>query len=289
MEPEDYIRKSMETYLFWLRIMKEHAIFIESSLPPTQSCLAAQAKPYRLQFGRYLKEVISLANGILPQETLSSGQFYTNYTEAAEQDFHKFYGMEINTTLTVSEYSITPYQPGTTTYTPRLWQRLSLLNRQLLKLLASFIEYQTNLLKNRYECNLTFGLYPSALNHLLRETKRFEEETLSLQISGNTDSDSYISFWNQGMAEHSKSLRGQLDWTEEEYFRISNDFANIFDGLAAAPPNKVKALEYTPQLSTFAQNITQALLECRLKGILSSLYADHLLREVNHYNYQLQH
>lgn len=34
LSTEDYIRLSIHYNLFWIRIMKEHAVFIEATMPP---------------------------------------------------------------------------------------------------------------------------------------------------------------------------------------------------------------------------------------------------------------
>ncbi|SDM93660.1 DUF2935 domain-containing protein [Acetanaerobacterium elongatum] len=78
MTVEQVVSESVSTYLFWARIMKEHAIFIQSALPPPQAALAAQAEDFRRQFTRFLSEAVRLAGGVLPKETLESRQFFCN-------------------------------------------------------------------------------------------------------------------------------------------------------------------------------------------------------------------
>jgi hypothetical protein len=283
----DYNTLSAATFLFWTRIMKEHAIFVESSLPPTQSRLAMQAKFYHSQFTNIFRDVIILCNGVLTKVTLDSGQFYTAFTETAERDFEKFFGVSANPNLTVSERNIIPFNPDTAN-SAQLRSRFSAMNKRLLEQTESFILFQANLLGKRYACELFFGLYPSALNHLMNEAKRFVEELKILESMQETESDSFIIFWNKGMSEHAKSLRGELDWTEENYIQAANYFASIFDELSAVVPDRANSLEYNTGFEKYAVNVTQNFIECKLQGIMSGLYCDHLLREVIHFNYLLR-
>jgi hypothetical protein len=77
---EEYIRLSLLYNLFWLRIMKEHAIFMESMMLPPARLLSAQADRYKQQYERLLATAIRLAGGALPKYVLQSGHYYTRYT-----------------------------------------------------------------------------------------------------------------------------------------------------------------------------------------------------------------
>ncbi len=288
MQPKPFIQKSAALLLFWVRIMKEHAVFISTSLPPVRRQDASISEQFRQRFERFLRETIRLSDGILPAEMLASGQFYTDYTETAEREFQRLMGYEINSALTAAELGILPAGQDAS-LSPQLWQSFSELNRRALEQTMLFIRFQENLIRQRGECSLYFGLYPSALVHLMKEAKQFEKELKSLQSGEEAASDEFISFWNQGMSEHAKSLRGELDWTEEAWFRAADAFGAGFDRLAAAPPERKAAAEYLPNFYAYATDATRTLLECRLKGVMSALYCDHLLREVNHYGYQLWH
>jgi hypothetical protein len=287
MTNEQYNTSSAATFLFWTRIMKEHAMFIESSLPPTQSRLARQAKNYHCQFAGISRDVINLSDGVLPQEVLDSKQFYTDFTQTAEHDFERFFGITANITLTVSEQHIDSFKSDIASSSD-LRLRFSAMNKRLLEQTESFISFQTSMLDKRYLCEIFFGLYPSALKHLMNEAKRFVEEIKFLESTYEAQSDSYIVFWNRGMSEHAKSLRGELDWSEDNDIRTANYFATSFDELSSVDPNRKKSLEYNTEFEKYADTVTRNFIECKLKGIMSGLYCDHLLREVNHFTYLLR-
>lgn len=282
----EFIQKSIEANLFWSRIIKEHATFVEGSLPPIQRRRAAQATQFRRQFARLLMETIRLANGVLPQELLSSGQFFTEYTEAAEKDLQRLTGLAVDSSLTVAEQSIVPASAGTV-FSPQLEQRVKALNHRLLDTLIPFQRFETETLRQRHDCKIFFGLYPAALQHLINEGTRFENSLNNLQAGLGPIGADYIKFWNVNSAEHAKSIRGQLDLYEDDYFRASNSYAEIFTSLSAAPPNHAESLDYTEKFASFGSDVTKNTLSCQLMSIMSALYADHLTREVNHFVYLL--
>lgn len=287
MTNEAYNIMSAATYLFWSRIMKEHAIFIESSLPPPQSRLAVQAKQYHNQFSQLFRKVIFLSNGVLSEEILASGQFLTDFTEIAERDFEKFFGVTANLPLTVSEQHIKPFRADIAG-SRQLREQFSEIGGQLLRETEAFVPFQEDMLSRRISCKLFFGLYPSALDHLMKEAKRFIVEIKAIESADTAQSDSFISFWNQGMSEHAKSLRGELDWTEDNEILAANNYAEAFDKLVSAAPNRMKSLEYNTKFAEYARSVTQEFIGCKLLGIMSGLYCDHLLREVNHFNWALK-
>lgn len=287
LSSEEYVFKSIAYHLFWIRIMKEHAVFIESSLPAPQKQLAARAGQFRRQYDRLLLEAVRMADGVLPGELLESGQFYTPFTETAEQDVQKFTGIELSRSLTAAESGIAPSVAGSAG-PARLESRITALNRRILSETVSFSRFQSDLIGRRSSCGLFLFLYPAELTHLLLEATRYEEILGGLLAGRDAARENYIAFWNRNMADHAKSMRGLFDPTEVSYFRAANSYAAIYDQLSAEGSNRAEALDYTRKIAAFKTDVTQNLIECRLKAILLALYADHLLREANHYIFLLQ-
>lgn len=288
LSPEEYIRKSIEYNLFWLRIMKEHAIFIESAIPPTQAPLAAQAAQFKQQFERYLTDTVRLANGVLPKETLLSGQYYTRYTEAAEQVVQKFTGIEINRNLTRSEYDIEPANPGTPLNSQRE-QEISVLNQRIYGQLKAFVKFKSDLFNSQRACQIFTFLYTADLEHVLREGIRYTEIINGLQNKENLAVKNLTEFWNQNMMEHAKSMRGLFDPSEDKNFNIADSFVNSYETLISEHTQATNDdLEHARDISYFKADTTEGLLSCKVKALMNPLYTDHLLREANHYIFLLQ-
>ena len=287
LSSEEYVLKSIASHLFWIRIMKEHAAFLESSLPAPQKQFAARAEQFRRQFDRLLLDAVRMADGVLTKEILESGQFYTAFTETAEETFSKFTGIELDRSLTAAEYSIAPSVSGAAG-PGRLEQKVTALNRRILGETVAFSRFQSDLIGRRSSCELFLSLYPAEQTHLLLESTRYEEILNGLLSGRDAARENYLAFWNRNMADHAKAMRGLFDPTEVNYFRAANSYAAIYDQLAAEAADRAEALDYTRKIGAFKTDVTQNLIECRLKGILSALYTDHLLREANHYIFLLQ-
>ncbi len=290
LQREKYISMSLEYDLFWVRIMKEHAIFIESSIPPIHEQLAKQADEFKQQYDRLFADTIRIANGAIPKEALQSGQYYTRFTEAAEHAVQQLTGIEVNRNLTMMEYNIEPLNPGSV-FDAQKEQEVSLLNEYILNLTSSFARFKSELLNNQISCRLFTFLYSADLDHILREALKYIEVLNALQARNDTVDSNYRQFWNTNMSDHAKSMRGLFDPTETDYFNIANQFVGLYDALmqsSASGMQNAEDLNDAKQISEFKAKTTQGLIECKVRAIMSPLYTDHLLREANHYIYLLQ-
>ncbi|WP_444644355.1 DUF2935 domain-containing protein [Caproiciproducens sp. R1] len=283
---ENYITMSISSNLFWLRIMKEHAIFIESSIPPIHSDLAKQADGFKQEYGRLLLQTIRMANGVLTKETLQTGQYFTQFTEVSEQAVQKFTGIPTESSLTQSEYQIEPYLTGIGSTNE---QEISSLNESILKQTASFAKFKSELLNNQVSCKLFTFLYSADIDHILREALRYIDTLNRLQNRNDDIHSDFRQFWNNNMSDHAKSMRGLFDPTETSFFNTANQFVYLYEGLIRHDRlHHEEDLIDAKQIRDFKSGTTQGLIECKVKAIMSPLYTDHLLREANHYIYLLQ-
>ncbi|WP_394522668.1 DUF2935 domain-containing protein [Lacrimispora sp. JR3] len=290
---ETYVQWSLQYHLFWLRILKEHAIFIEATMPPPGKSLALAADAYKQNYDQFLKTAVSLSNGVIPFDVINSGQYYTQYTEEAERLAERYTGIRINTDITLSEYDIEPLSvPFRVTGT--MEQEISLLNQNILSMTDSFVQFQSQLLNNRSSCGIFTMMYTGDLLHILLEAKRYQMILSALEQRDENAIENYKTFWTQNMADHAKVMRGQFDPTENAYFNRANMFANLFDTLSqeemnpATFPSDTTLLKDTSDIRDFKADTTEALISCKVQAIMLSLYTDHLLREANHFLFLLQ-
>lgn len=287
---ESYIQCSLQYHLFWIRILKEHAIFIEATMPPPGKEYADQADTYKQQYDQLLEVAIKLSNGVIPLSVLESGQFYTQYTEEAERLAQLNTGITINSQLTRMAYDIVPCTADYTA-TNKNEQDVFMLNQNLLNLTTSFVQFQADLLNKRVSCGLFTMMYTADILHILMEAKRYLEILKRLQNRDDSFLSDYKSFWSHNMADHAKVMRGQLDPTETSYFNAANQFANTFDLLSTAEmnpdtfPSDREILSDTIAISDFKSDTTNGLITCKIQAIMLALYTDHILREANHFIY----
>jgi len=276
--------------------MKEHSFFLQIGFTPKNSKLMEQADRFRMEFDKFLCDVISLSSGVVSPSVLRSGEVVTPYTLNAEMASAYYTGVAIPTSLTEAEEKLMGAPPMK--YDQRLEQRVRRINEIGMELVRALARFKTKLLSDVLECRVFTVNYPLLIDHILREANFYFEMIQRLQNGEEIDLEREAyeqeTFWNRIMAEHSKFIRGLLDPTEEELIKTANNFANEFDELLmeskkamdksmAIPEITDESLKATMEISKFKAQGTQGILECKIKSIIIPLLGDHTLREANHY------
>lgn len=298
---EEYIRLSLSLNLFFLRIMKEHAIFLKGSFTPRDGKLAETAGYYQSQFEDLLREAVHMADGMLGAAELESGQFVTQYTLDAEQKTSFLTSIPIDTAITMKERSLLPGMGGD--IAAGMEAQVSDLNRKAIAYTTALVGFKSRLLADLGSCRMYMHTYWLLLDHIIREANQFIAMLMKLQNRAANTAPRVLmdeeAFWNRIMAEHAKFIRGLLDPTEEPLFNTANRFGNQFDELTQAALKAVnnpalagkvreESLHATLQLRDFKSAGTAGILQCKIKGMILPLLADHVLREANHYIYILK-
>jgi len=292
---DEFIKGSLTLHLFFLRIMKEHAFFLEIGFTPKDFNLINQADYFRKSFDALLKDTIALSNGVVSAKVLQSGEVMTPYTLKAEMVSSDYTGIRLATELTQSEAGL---GGDGMTGNPALEQQVTYLNSNAVSLTNSLIQFKTGILSGMLSCNLFTTNYPLLIEHITREAKLYVSMIQKLQsrVDMNVEKEAYEQevFWNRIMAEHAKFIRGLLDPTEMDLIIKANNFANEFDQLEyqakqamdkTLPLKKVTndSIIATKQIRDFKTAGTQGILDCKIKSVIMPLLSDHVLREANHY------
>ncbi len=80
-----------EHHLFFARMMKEHAIFLEVSFAGMNQHIAKEADRYKVQFEKILNQAVKLSHGVLSKDIIQSAELVTEYTQTAEREGTAFY------------------------------------------------------------------------------------------------------------------------------------------------------------------------------------------------------
>ncbi|CAH2215436.1 DUF2935 domain-containing protein [Tepidibacter aestuarii] len=289
----DYVKQSLDINLFFLRILKEHAVFIEASLPSKNFSLTEQARMLNKNFEILLNKAVHLSYNIIPL----NNDMATKYTYEAEKATSFLTGIPINTSITKTEMSL-GNKYNSNNVSPRIVNYVYNLNNNAIKASKDIIKFKTYILDNVLTCNLFTANYPLLIEHIIREANFYVNILKKLQNRTATnvieDALKQEAFWNQIMAEHSKFIRGLLDPSEDALFDISNEFGNEFDELTEEALNSIgdistlpkvtkESKEATERLRNFKAQGTEGILDCKIKSIILPLLGDHVLREANHY------
>jgi hypothetical protein len=276
--------------------MKEHSFFLEVGFTPRDSNFTQQADIFRMEFDRFLSEVVSLSNGVVSEKVLQSGEVITPYTLKAEMATAYLTGVHIPTRITEAEAGL--MSGGQMADNPMLEQRVQEVNQRAMCLIAPLIQFKATILSNVIACRMFTVNYPLLIDHIMREARLYMQLVKRLQnretIDIEKDAMEQEMFWNRIMAEHSKFIRGLLDPTENDLFNTANNFGNEFDQLTAQSMEAMNktiplarvtedSVRATEAIRDFKAQGTQGLIECKIKSIIIPLLGDHTLREANHY------
>lgn len=292
----EFVRQSLGLHLFLARIMKEHSFFLAAGFTPANSNLIQRANEFKIQFAQLLSEAVSMSNGVVDSNILSSGEVITPYTLDAEMATQHYTGANLQTGITKTEAGLGGN--GTAVPTNAFENRVVQLNEKAIRLVSALIKFKSTLLSDVLSCKIFTFNYPLLIDHILREARFYLDMIQKLQSRQEIDTERQAleqeTFWNRIMAEHAKFIRGLLDPSENELFIAANNFGNQFDALtaeaksamdAALPPARVTSdsLKATTEIRNFKEQGTQGLLACKIKSIIIPLLGDHVLREANHY------
>lgn len=292
----EFVRQSLELNLFFMRIAKEHSIFLQAGFTARDSTFIEQSEMLKNNFTQLLIETIRMSEGIISAETASSGELITDLTSESEKETQFYTGIKIDSAITAMEASLAFAVPRRITMDTL--RHVQDLNNRAIIATEQIAGFKSNLLKNVLSCRMFTTNYPLLLDHILREAKFYLRMLRILQSRSEIDivreAAYQETFWNRIMAEHSKFIRGLLDPTEEKLFDTANDFGKKFDALTEEGKNLSnnlglltsitdKSLENTVGIRNFKKQGTEGIIQCKIKSIAFPLLGDHVVREANHY------
>lgn len=289
---KNFVNLSLETHLFFARIMKEHAIFLEAGLPCKDTDWIKRADCFRKKFEMILREAIQLGDGNVGIEVLQSGELTTEFTIAAERRTQQLTGIPIDSEITRMEQNLRPSWFGRENR--EIPGKVEQLNRKVLRLLEEFIDFKKEILIEVKRGRLFNANYPLLVEHIRREAMEYrriletlmEHNAFFCEMSEKTED-----FWNRIMMEHGLFIRGTLDPSEEALVAKAQEFALAYrklleEGTGQSFSEKElteASLAETLQFRDFKEAGTKGILECKVLSVILPLLADHVLREANHY------
>ena len=296
---KEYVILSLETHLFFGRIMKEHSLFLLAGFPVKEKTFIQRADQFREEFEDGLRRTVKLADGIVSESVLTSGEIVTEFTQRAECRTEDLTGIPIDATITGAEERL---RAGKCVMINReMVYHVKMLNRQMLRSLNGLIAFKEEVLREMTRCRLYTTNYPLLIEHILREAKMYRQILSELEGRGRIsvpDLRNQEIFWNQIMMEHAQFIRGLLDPTECELIETANEFAEDYCRLLEEAREQdrramnaltARTLQTTRQYQQFKSAGTEGITGCEIRSVILPLLADHVLREANHYLRILEH
>lgn len=296
---KEYVILSLETHLFFGRIMKEHSLFLLAGFPVKEKTFIQRADQFREEFEDGLRRTVKLADGIVSESVLNSGEIVTEFTQRAECRTEDLTGIPIDATITGAEERL---RAGKCVMINReMVYHVKMLNRQMLRSLNGLIAFKEEVLREMTRCRLYTTNYPLLIEHILREAKLYRQILSEFEGRGRIsvpDLRKQEIFWNQIMMEHAQFIRGLLDPTECELIETANEFAEDYCRLLEEAREQdrramnaltARTLQTTRQYQQFKSAGTEGITGCEIRSVILPLLADHVLREANHYLRILEH
>lgn len=289
----NYVTLSLETHLFFARIMKEHALFLKAGFPCKEEEWIQRAEHFRQQFEALLSDVVKISNGRINSPILESNELTTEFTLDAEKRTECLSGIPINTEITRTEQQL--HSENCMNINREIVRMVQQINERSICLLNGLIIFKENILKEMDNGRLFTFNYPLLVEHILREAKLYRSTISDLMSNPQRSYKSLLGtedFWNQIMMEHALFIRGLLVPSEEELVKMAQDFAMDYRKLINTAQEQhslvafnttEKSLNKTLEYRDFKAAGTKGILNCEIDSIIIPLLADHVLREANHY------
>ena len=290
---QNYVTLSLETHLFFARIMKEHALFLAAGFPCKNADWIETAEYFRQQFEILLTQVIKLSNGRINSPILTSNELFTEFTLDAEEKTECLSGIPINKEITRMQKELCAEPAGEDRQ--EVHQMVHRINEASIRLLNELIEFKESILREVDQGNLFTFNYPLLIKHIMREAKLYRATIDALMRNRNLTYRDILGtedFWNQIMMEHAWFIRGLLDPCEEDLIKTAHEFARNYKKLLERCNCQNRAemqaliedsLKETLKYRDFKAAGTKGILNCEIDSIILPLLGDHILREANHY------
>lgn len=291
----NFVRESLDLNMFFARIMREHAIFMQAGFLPKDIAYAQQAEQFKCQYDEVLKEAIMLSDCTASPDVLRSRELVTDKTLRAEQKTETLMGIPIDMTLTMEEQKL---KPDLGTIPKGIEQHISVLNQKAMDLTTSFAEFKAMVLEQVTQCCLTTNLFPTQFKHVYEEALFYLKVLKRLMnnqfVDSRVDLFEQKLFWDEIMREHAKLVQHLLDPSEKELCYKARDLAQRFElleqklkgeGLPASSFGQLiqENINAALSIADFKAVSTELILACQVKSLLSPLLTDHTLREAYYY------
>lgn len=289
---EKYITLSLELHLFFARIMKEHALFLEAGFTSKNTKLSKEAEHYKVCFQKILFDTVKLSNGKIRKRVIKSGELITRHTLEAEKKTKYYTGININFNITNMEEKL---ECKTDDFDCKITSNIKEINTRAMKLLDGLIEFKKKVLDGVLCCELFTSNYPALIEHTIEEANLYRSYIRGLELGKDIEKENINKvelFWDEIMMEHSLVIRGLLDPAEGELINTSNKFADRFRELIKNTSTTLDISTITItndtlmeviKLRDFKEEATKGILGCKIKSVILPLLADHVVREANHY------
>ncbi|MBM7622475.1 DUF2935 domain-containing protein [Sporohalobacter salinus] len=166
------------------------------------------------------------------------------------------------------------------------------------------LDFKKEILRILIQCENIFNLYPLLINHTIREAEEFIS-LATIYCNNKLKFPQIILaeeiFWLRGMKDHTNFILHLLDPSELTFLAKTRKFKRKFtklycqaldlESMLQSNPDTFPKIPYftnkiiaeTEELYYFKEELRQLLNECKILSITVPLFADHTVRETDHF------
>lgn len=293
-----YAKNSIESGLFYLRILREFCIAIELGfLSKNQEYINTAA-----DFGRRYEEIgeIAIQYGKISKLADDLQIFVTDYTLETELLTEKLFDIDLNTDLTIQERNMEVGE--VITPTRELLEQIDRLNSSALIVTRNFVEFLKEIY-NLLDKNEIFAyLYTEIIDYMKNEANLYIRILERLQNRESVDplfATDYIYRYQLIMRDTAMFLRGLSDPRNVEIFDTFQLFVDSFQRLssdykeASLSPESQRILNartsrMVEEYRGFLSNVIQRVLNSELNFLINPTFLDNVYVEANYFSYLLR-
>lgn len=298
-----FVVQSLINHLFFLRTIREFCLNIELSFYQNNNDIIEIASNLRKRYEDLEEEVVSLANGRIPNQLLNSGSFVTNYTLNTELLTEKLFGVIINTDLTVLEKELKGYDNlENVSINDEVVERVNKLNQDGIELSRNFIDFCKYLRDQMLNNNIFSYMYPLIYNYMIEEAGLYVSDLERLQSKTSADPTfiiNYQYYFSNSMMQIAQFIIGLSDPNQtsiiinaDNYRKAYNNLMKRYEEAKLSPEALIvlneEGINLTENFRAFIIKIIEGILNNNLYFIINPVFFDNLLTEANYFLYLLK-
>lgn len=290
-ENQRYVMQSLQTHLFFARLLKEHAYFLCLGIMKKDLNIIKKLEYFQNQFEKVLSNSIKLGDGVICECVLKSSEIITKNTLDAEELTQKLTGLPINMNITKMEKQLDANTNNNFQVNNTLINQVEKLNHEAENLIEEFIQLKKHMLSNIEKGQLFTNNLPSVYTHYIEEAEFYQNYLGCLENKEDLedmDIKEIELFFNDIMKDHAGIILHLLDNSELKLMDVAYMFEEKYDMLIEDTENDIEdvtnnTIKVTNKYKAFKQEIEEKVKNSEVKSILSPLLLDHVLRELNQY------
>lgn len=299
MSDSSFVLQTLNSNLYYLRTIREFATNIQLSFLENNSEYIDTAKDFSDRCEELGRRLLNYANGNVSKEALDSKIFVTDYTLDSELLTEKLFNINIDTTLTEKELSLTPGFPNNPSV--ELINSLNEINKEALVLVTNFIDFCRNISLRMNNNELFSYSYISLIEAMIVEANLYKtnlERIIARDSINPTFVIDYEYLFNNLLQSLASFIRGYVDPRHAEIIIRAGAFSSEFGLLASNYKNAIinpekdeelrnRTLDTLDRFRKFLSNIIEDILNSKTYFIIEPIFLDNILTTVNYFEYIL--